>query len=134
MFGKILVPVDLHREASWRRALPVAADQARLYGAKVILLYMEPGAFPMEAEPHEDDDRVEKLRGLAGDHFDNTTEVEVRVKHHNSVHRCILEVAADEAIDLIVMNSHDPALRESPLGSAAAEIAEHAACSILMIR
>ena len=134
MFGKILVPVDLHRETSWRRALPVAADQARLYGAKVILLYMEPGSFPLEAEPHEDDERVAKLRGLAGEHFDAATEVEVRVKHHNSVHRCIQEVAADEGVDLIVMNSHDPTLRGSPLGSAAAEIAQHAACSVLMIR
>ena len=134
MFGKILVPVDLRREASWRRALPVAADQARLYDAKVILLYMEPGAFPMEAEPHEDDDRVEKLRALAGDHFDKATQVEIRVKHHNSVYRCILETVADEAVDLIVMNSHDPVLRESPLGSAAAEIAQHATCSVLMVR
>ncbi len=134
MIGKILVPVDLHRESSWRRALPVAADQAGFYGARVILLYVEPGAWPMEAEPNEDDDRLSRLRTLAEEHFGDAPGVDVRVRHHNSVHRCIREVASDEAVDLIVMNSHDPGFRESVLGSNAVEIVQHVPCSVLVVR
>lgn len=134
MFRKILVPVDLHREVSWRRALPVAAKQARLYGAKVILLYVVPAAWPMKAEPHEDDGHTARLRGLAGEYFDGAVEVDVRVEHHNSPHRSILGIAMDEGIDLIVMNSHDPEMRDHLLGSNASEVVKHATCSVLVVR
>lgn len=134
MIRKILVPVDLQRESSWRRALPMAADQARLYGAHVVLLYVEPEAWAMRAEPHEDDDRLEKLRALAGEHFDAAADVAVRVRHHSSAHRCIRDTASEEGIDLIVMNSHDPAFRDSPLGSNATEVVQHASCSVLVVR
>ena len=134
MFRRILVPVDLHRESSWRRALPIAADQARLYGAAVILLYVEPGVWPTEAEPHEDDERIERLRALGAEHFDETTEVEVRVRHHNAVDRCIRDVASEEETDLIVMHAHDPGLHDFVTGSKAAGIVGHATCSVLVVR
>lgn len=134
MISKILVPVDLHRESSWRRALPMAADQARLYGARVILLYVEPEAWAMAAEPHEDDERVAKLRALAREHFDAAADLDVRVRHHNSAHRCIRDLASEEGVDLIVMNSHEPAFRDSPLGSNATEVVQHASCSVLVVR
>lgn len=134
MFQKILVPVDLHRERSWRRALPVAAEQARLYGAAVTLVYVVPAAWPMPAEPHEDDAHVARLRALAAEYFDDAAEVDVRTEHHNVPHRSILGLASDENVDLIVMNSHSPEQRDHLLGSTASEVLRHAACSVLVVR
>ena len=134
MFKKILVPVDLHREWSWRRALPVAAEQARHYGAPVTLLDVVPSPWPMASEPHEDDARVARLRALAAEYFDEGTEVDVRIEHHNVPHRSILGMATDERFDLIVMNSHDPELRDHLLDSNAAEVVHHASCSTLVVR
>jgi len=134
MFSKILVPVDLHRESSWRRALPIAAEQARFYRAGVTLLYVVPAAWHMQAEPHEDDERVTRLRALAEEYFDNPADVEIRVEHHNSPHRSILGMATDEGFELIVMNSHEPHLRDHVLGSNASEVVRHALCSVLVVR
>lgn len=134
MFEKILVPIDLHREMSWRRGLPVAAEQARLNGAGVTLLYVVPAAWPMQAEPHEDDARVSRLRALADEYFDNAADVEIRVEHHNAPHRAILGLASDEAFDLVVMNSHHPEQRDHVLGSNASEVVRHASCSVLVVR
>lgn len=134
MFRKILVPVDLRREASWRRALPVAAEQAKFYGAGVTVLYVVPAAWPMDPEPHEDDERIARLRALVEEHFDNSSEVEIRAEHHNAPHRSILGIASDEAFDLIVMNSHEPRQRDHLIGSHASEVVGHAQCSVLVVR
>lgn len=134
MFRKILVPLDLHRELSWRRALPVAADQARLYGAEVTLLYVVPSAFAMAAEPHEDDARLARLRALAEEHFEHPEAVNARVEHHNAPERAILGIAADEQFDLVVMNSHAPGLRDQSLDAHATEVVRNAPCSVLVVR
>lgn len=134
MFKKILVPVDLRRETSWRRALPVAAEQAKLHGAEVTLLYVVPAVWPMAPEPQEDDERIARLRALAQEHFDNAPDVQIRLERHNAPHRSILGIASDEAFDLIVMNSHEPRQRDHLLGSHASEVVHHATCSVLVVR
>lgn len=134
MFKKILVPVDLHRESSWRRALPVAAEQARFHGAAVTLLYVVPAAWPMDPEPHEDDERIARLRALAEEFFDHPGDVRPLAMHGNAPHRSILGVASDEKFDLIVMNSHEPRSRDHLLGSHASEVVHHATCSVLVVR
>lgn len=134
MFTRILVPVDLHREMSWRRALPVAAEQAKFYDAGVTLLHVVSAAWPMAPEAQEDDERIARLRALAEEHFDNARKVEIRIEHHNAPHRSILGIASDEAFDLIVMNSHDPRQRDHLIGSHASEVVRHAECSVLVLR
>ena len=134
MFSKILVPVDLRSELSWRKSLPLAAEQARHYGARLILLYVVPDVWSMAAEPHENDALVDKLQAIADELTGKDTQVDIRVEHHNSAHRCIREVAEREGVDLIVMTSHEPELRDPRLGSTATQVVHHADCSVLVVR
>lgn len=134
MFGNILVPVDLGSQLSWRKSLPLAADQARHYDATLTLLYVVPDVWPVEAEPHENDSLIAKLQTIASELVGEDTRTEIRVEHHNSAHRCIREVAEREGADLIVMTSHDPGLRDPHLGSTATQVVQHANCSVLVVR
>lgn len=134
MIRNILVPVDLRSEASWRKSLPLAAEQARHYGAVLTVLYVVPDVWSMEAEPHENDAHMAKLKAIATELAGEDIRVEIRVEHHNSPHRSIREVAAREGADLIVMGSHAPELRDPRLGSTATQVVHHADCSVLVVR
>lgn len=134
MFKSILVPIDLRSELSWKRALPVAADQARHYGARLTVLYVVPDVWPADTAPSENDALVQKVGAIADELLGDDLRAEIRVKHHNSPHRCIREVAAEEGVDLIVMTSHDPALRDLRLGSTATQVVHHSECSVLVVR
>lgn len=134
MFKNILVPVDLRSEQSWRKSLPLAVDQARHYDATLTLLYVVPDVWHVEAEPHENDALIAKLRAIADELAGESVRVEIRVEHHNSAHRCIREVAEREGADLILMTSHDPGLRDPRLGSTATQVVHHADCSVMVVR
>lgn len=134
MFSKILVPVDLRSSMSWRKSLPLAAEQARHYGAALVLLYVVPDVWSVQAEPHENDALEQKLRAIADELLGEDVRAELRVEHHNSPNRCIREVAEAEGADLIVMTSHEPELRDPRLGSTATQVVHHADCSVLVVR
>lgn len=134
MFRKILVPIDLNHKSSWERALPIAADQAKHYGAKLTLLNILENVRPIDPLRHVEEKRTKKLQELAEEYIARGVEFDVRVEHYDSVHRCIRRIAADEGIDLIVMNSHHPELRDYILGSNASQVVHHADCSVLVVR
>ena len=51
-----------------------------------------------------------------------------------SPHRLIPQVAEELDADLIVMNSHNPRIRDYLLGSTAGHVVTHAQCNVLVIR
>lgn len=134
MFKKILLPIDLQHESSWTRALPVAADQARHYGAKLILLNVMADVRRVDPARHDEEDSTKKLRALAERHVGEGVDVEIKVMHYDSVHRCIRRMVEDEGVDLVIMNSHHPELRDYVLGSNAAQVVHHADCSVFVLR
>ena len=134
MFKKILVPIDLQHESSWRKALPVAASQARQSGAKLVLLNVIPDVRPVDPNRHEEEDRQKQLRELAKQQGSDDLDVDIEVEHYDSVHRCIRRKVSDEGVDLVVMNSHHPELKDYVLGSNAAQVVHHADCSVFVIR
>lgn len=50
------------------------------------------------------------------------------------VYREILGVADEERVDLIVMASHRPGLRDYLLGVNSARVVRHASCSVMVVR
>lgn len=134
MFKKILVPIDLQHESSWKKALPLAAKEAEVHGAKLVLLNVIPDVRPVDRDRHVEEDRAARLRDLAGKHVGGDVDMDIEVEHYDSVHRCIRHKVADEGVDLIVMNSHHPELKDYILGSNAAQVVHHADCSVFVVR
>ncbi len=138
MYKNILVPVDLaHKEtasAMIEDALALAAEDA-----KMTLLYVMPeipgivAAHLPAGTADEAKARAEaQLRQLAEDNG-APSNVEALTSVGPPYHN-ILETAASDKVDLIVIASHQPELSDYLLGSVAAKVVRHAPCSVHVIR
>jgi len=63
----------------------------------------------------------------------NTKNINIEVRKGRS-YSSILDSADDNAVDLIIINSHKPGLEDYLLGSTAAKVARHAKCAVLIER
>lgn len=141
MFGKILLPVDLTEDSSWRRALPAALDQCRMHGATLHIVTVVPTfglAMVSQFFPESYEDRIleytdKELHAFARVHIPADMEVQTIVAS-GTVYEEILNVATELGCDLIVMASHRPKLRDYLLGPNAARVVRHATCSVLVVR
>jgi len=142
MSAKILCPVDLSHEASWKIALPEAAAEARLRDAELHLLAVVPDVGMAMVEQylpagHEREmlakaDR--ELRSLAGSHLPADTAHVCHIAHGHAAEE-ILRVADEIGATLIVMASHRPEmLRTLFVSSVADKIVHHARQSVLICR
>lgn len=139
MYRRILVPVDLQHVDRLTKALALAADLTRRYGAELWYVAVtgkapnriakSPEQFAVELERFA----AEKSREL-GLHVAAKTisSVDVTVELDDLV----LAAAADVGADLIVMASHAPGVpdRLHLIGSNAAHIVRHASISVFVVR
>jgi nucleotide-binding universal stress UspA family protein len=132
MFKRILVPVDLAHEWSWRDALPAAARQAQDHGAELIAMTVVPEIDPDDLK-RRPQDSVGDLKKLLGEHVPEGLNADAVVKT-GSVHRQIRRTAEERGVDLIVMASHHPEWTDYVIGSNAAQVVLHADCSVLVLR
>ena len=140
MFRSILVPVDLAQPHSWELAMPQALELARAGGGQLMLMTvirelssLFEGAsinFQLEAVLAEADHR---LATFVADYATDGVEILQRVVAGN-IGVQIVQLARRESIDLIVMASHRPAVRDYLIGPNAAHVARHAHCSVLVLR
>jgi nucleotide-binding universal stress UspA family protein len=146
---KVLIPIDLQHESSWKAALPAAVAQARLLGGKVYLMTVVPQitsgldwryavrgetggslAYNITDLVKEAHERLVELRDqnvppeLAGD----------VIATHGTIYQEIVEAAEKLPADLIVMASHRPTLKDYLLGPNAARVARHAKSSVHIVR
>jgi nucleotide-binding universal stress UspA family protein len=139
MFQRILVPVDLS-ERSWR-PVAMAVRMAASMGGAVSLLHVietiadsspeELGAFYAEIEQ----DVTQRLVALSTPHQDAAITLEHVVVYGNRVQE-IIRVAVEQAIDLIIMNSHrldinDPALGWETISYKVSALAD---CPVLLVK
>lgn len=140
MFNSVLVPIDLAHESSWALALPEAMEIAKAGGKRIIVMTvvrettaMFEGvylAFQLERMVAGAQNRLAQI--IAG--FENpqiSVQQEVRF---GSIGREILACAREHSVDLIVMASHRPEMRDYLIGPNAAYVAQHASCSVLVLR
>jgi len=138
-FEKILVPVDLSHDSSWQEALPTAIDQARHSGGKLYIVTVVPEEPPQIAWLPDDYSAKmiahvkPKLAKLVEAHIPAAMKVEQYVRQ-GSIYREIVKLAKELEIDLVVMASHRPELKDILLGPNAARVVRHAECPVLVIR
>ena len=141
----ILVPTDFSECA--RHAVPVAADLARLLGARVVCLHVvepivqpigfapvaEPMAAPelgerMEESAARDLPAFSKSEGFAG------LEVEDLMAHGEPAAE-IVRVSEESGTGLIVISSHGrTGLGRILFGSTAESVVRHARCPVLVVK
>ena len=140
MFKNFLVAVDLEHDTHNDALLRVASDIANAQGAKAHLLHVIGAApavvsqFLPESYEKMASEKIEKdLAALAAkiDLAEGAAAISVRF---GDVYQEILAHAANIGADLIIVASHKPNVSDYLLGTTAARIVRHAACSVFVVR
>jgi len=136
MYKKILVPIDMAHAAEGKKNIDDALKHAA-EGAKIILLYVVEEipnwaaiSLPsdlIDKSLHEAHEELKAIANATGRKMD----VEVRTGHS---YNTILDVAEEKEVDMIIIASHRPGLRDYFLGATAAKVVRHAKCSVLVVR
>jgi nucleotide-binding universal stress UspA family protein len=140
VFKSILVPIDIAQRSSWQFALPEAIEQAKAGGADIAIVTVirefkamfEAVYFPIQLERMIADARI-KLATAVHEFPASDVKIiqEVRV---GSIGPEILAASRQYKADLILMASHRPEMRDYLIGPNAAYVAQHAECSVLVLR
>ena len=134
MYRKILVPMALDHGVSERTlkiAQALSGGQGQIIALHVYEAPQRSVAAYLDADAVRDSmarakaDLTEKTAQYAG----VTAEL---IQGHSA--RSIIDYAADNGIDCIVMGSHKPGFSDYFLGSTAARVVQHAPCAVHVIR
>ena len=146
---KVLCPIDLEHDSSWRRALPEAVAQAKAKDGKVFLMTVVPHivagidwryairgemhgseAYDIKAFVSQAEIRLDELmRGHVPEALRGGT-----IATHGTIYHEIIQAAEELPADLIVMASHRPSLKDYLLGPNAARVARHARSAVFIVR
>ena len=140
LFKSILVPIDIAQRSSWEGALPQAIELARASGGKVTVItvvrdikaMLEGVQFPFQVEMMMSGAR-DKLTAIVSGYRAAKVVIEEEVRF-GSISREILATAKERGADLILMASHRPEMKDYLIGPNAAHVAQHADCSVLVLR
>jgi universal stress protein A len=140
---RILAPTDLSEPS--QQGLHSALELAKTFGGKLLLLHVvEPPPYPVEGimpsysgatllddlERQASNELAKMLPETQGSGVDATRRVVVGIPY-----RKIVEVAAEEKVDLIVMTTHGrTGLSHLVMGSVAEKVVRTAPCPVLTIR
>jgi len=139
MFSHIMVPIDIQEESSWTRALPVAAEMAQRDGSRLTMLTilptsqalalsMAPGIFGIRLGEMEG-----QLMALRQRFVPAAVPGDVMVRE-GSIYAEIVAAVRSLQVNLIVMASHRPAMKDYLIGANAARVVRHAPCSVMVVR
>jgi nucleotide-binding universal stress UspA family protein len=136
----ILFPTDLTPTSA--HALPAAADLARQYGARLLVLYVAETLGPANVTYGEAESVLEPegYRRRLVEEVRKSTPVPADVPAEillteGDAAREILHTAASRACDLIVMSTHGlTGLRRLLAGSVAEKVVREAPCPVLTVR
>jgi nucleotide-binding universal stress UspA family protein len=140
MFQRILVPVDLTDPEFAKPAVETAGTLAHAFNAELRLIHVMPATPTLLAEFVPADFDAQQMRSakealdiVAGEIGLERRRVSSTVRQGGVYHEILEEAEAIDA-DLIVMSSHQPAMKTYLLGSNAAYVARHARCSVMIVR
>lgn len=137
MFRKIVVPVDLSEKDSLRKALEVAADQAKLYDAEVTLVSVVGGLQAKVSNSSGKYSRklAEFAEGVSELYGVSFKSIVYEVPDPSvQVDGTVLKVVDEIRADLIVVASHQPGWAEYLINSHGGRIASHAPVSVFVVR
>ena len=140
MFKNILVAVDLEHDTDIDALLRVASDTANTYGAQVHLLNVI-GAAPAVVsqflpENYESmaSEKIEQDLTVLAAKIDLAQGAAATTVRFGNVYQEILAYADKINADLIIVASHKPNVGDYLLGTTAARVVRHAACSVFVVR
>ena len=141
MYKTILLTVDLVEESSWRKALPVAVECSRTFGAALHVMTVVPDYTAPSVSQYFPEDFETRMIDQAGAELDALLEKllpkGVSAERHvayGGIYEQILAAADRINADLIVMASHRPELKDYLLGPNAARVVRHADQSVMVVR
>lgn len=136
MFKTILIPVDVAHLDQGHKTLELA-QAVMSPDTEIILLYvMEdiPNWTDIDLPPGFKEKSMqtarEALQSIA-ESTDKTIRIEVRLGHAYST---ILKEAEAMKVDLIILASHKPGLKDYFIGSNTSKVVNHADCSVVVVR
>ncbi|SEQ76113.1 Nucleotide-binding universal stress protein, UspA family [Amphritea atlantica] len=137
MYSNIMVPVSLAHIDQIDKALKVAADLARHYGAKVHYVGVT-SALPSEIA-HNAEEYAEKLKAFAKEQASANNinaEPHTLISHDPAVELDLVLEHAEETIcaDLVVVASHLPSFADHLTGSHGGHLASHSQISVFVVR
>jgi nucleotide-binding universal stress UspA family protein len=140
MFKSILVPIDIEQPNSWDLALPQAIELAEASRGSVTVMTVvkdlkamfEGRYFSFQVDLMISGARDKLIRIVSGYRSTNVPLTEEVC--FGSIGHEILRTAHDCGTDLVVMASHRPEMRDYLIGPNAAHVAQHAKCSVLVLR
>ena len=141
MFRKILLPIDVAEPEIAKEAVAAATSLAAAFDSQLRLIHVASPvivASPMAVIPqavYEELGVYEKseLERLAGgiDRPPQTISTAVRI---GAVYPELLSEAEEWGADLIIVGAHKRSMATYLLGSSAAAIVRHAACTVMVVR
>ena len=137
MFSRIMVPIDLAHLTSLHKALQVAGDIAKHYGASVTYVGVTaaaPGKLghnPAEFGAKLDAFGAEqaKFHGIDAD-----TRTVISHDPTTDVDDALLKAVGDTGADLVIMASHLPGLSDYVWPSNGGKMAAHSKASVFVVR
>lgn len=137
MFNKIITPVDLAHVDKLERALDCAADLAKHYGLPITYVGVTSSA--PGAEAHNPEEYSQKLQsfaeGEASKHgVDATSHMEKANDPATEIEDALIKAIDATGADLVVMASHVPGALEYVWPSNGGKVAQHAKCSVMLVR
>lgn len=137
MYKKLLVPVEPSQVEKHRLALEMAEHLAEEQGADITILTViepVPGYFAQgENLPDIQKQAADRTLNLLREIADHREDIHVKVLHGHPATQ-ILTYAEEIGADCIVVASHRPGLADYLIGSTAARLVRHAACSVHVMR
>ena len=137
MFRHIMVPVDLAEKDKLQKAVQVAADLARHYGARITLVSVSGGLQGKVSHSH---DEYGRQLALYADDVAKTNEVEVNSLNCGApdpsveVDQKLMHAIEELNADLVVMASHQPNWTDYIVNSHGGRLASHAPISVFVVR
>ena len=141
MFRKILLPIDIAEPEIAKEAIEAAVALAKAFDSQLRLIHVTSPvvvASPMAVIPQEVYDELgvyekSELQRLAApiDLPPATISTVVRI---GAVYPELLSEAEDWGADLIIVGAHKRSMATYLLGSSAAAIVRHAACTVMVVR
>ncbi|MGR3479727.1 universal stress protein [Salipiger marinus] len=135
MYSNILVPISFDSDTKTERAIAIARHLAKPEARITLLHVME--HVPGYAITYLPADYVTQSRAAVEAELQQMALTlphgrGVVVEGHSG--RTILDYAAEQGSDLIVIASHRPGMSDLLLGSTASMVVRHAACSVHVLR
>lgn len=149
MADKLLIPIDLAHESSWKKALPQAFALAAATDVEVTIMTVVPeivsgldwrysirgetgGSEDLKVDELLDDARV-RLEQIGVQFAPEGAAFEV-IARYGTVYEEILSVASELNASQIVMAAHRPSLADYLIGPNTARVVRHANCSVQVVR